>query len=280
MANTQVLVANLANQYQTQITNKTLAYRKVNKKFEKQLLSQGDTVKVKYFNNITLNTVSASGETISISDWTENSSDLVIDQVRNKGYKIKDIEELQSNTDVQMKLTELIADASAQDMDKFTLATAVAGAGTVLTSGTPSTETKDTIFDSIEDMRVTLSTAGLSTGQDLFVDPKRASLLRRSTKYDAVPEGLSIRQKAAYVCQMSGFTVYESNNIPTADAGVNTYMVAFDDEAVNGAEQLHKFKVETEGTGAMASRLLFENVYGMDVLGLNPARIVAKKIVK
>ncbi len=278
MANTQVLVANLANQYQAQITNKTLAYPLVNKVFEKQLLSEGDTVKVKYFNNITLNTVSSSGETITISDWTENSSDLVVDQVRNKGYKIKDIEEIRSNTDVQMKLTSLIADASAQDMDKFTLATAIAGAGTVLTSATPSTESKTTVFDSIESMRVVLSEAGLPTGQTLFVNPKIASLLRRSGVYDAVPEGLTTRQKAAYVCMLSGFIIYESNNIPTADSGVNTYMVAFDGEAINGAEQMNKFKVETEGTGAMASRLLFENVYGMDVLGLNPARIVAKKI--
>jgi len=54
-------------------------------------------------------------------------------------------------------------------------------------------------------------------------------------------------------------------------------MVAFDDESINGAEQMNKFKV-TDGANSMSSNLLFENVYGMDVLGLNPARIVANKI--
>lgn len=277
--NNQVLVANLSNQYISNINNRTLAYRKVNKKYEKSLISSGDTVKVKYFNNITLNTVTISGESITIDDWTEQSADLVVDQVRNKGTKIKDIEEIRSNTELQMKQTELIASASEQDLDRFTLATAIAWAGTVLTSGTPSTETKDTIYDSIEDMRVVLSENGLPTWQDLFVDPKRASLLRRSSKYDAVPEWLSERQKASYVCRMSGFTIYESNNIPTADSGVNTYMVAFDDEAVNGAEQMNKFKV-TDSSDSMSENLLFENVYWMDVLWLNSARIVAKKIVK
>lgn len=278
MANTNVLVDNLAGQYLANINNKTLAYKKVNKKLEAGLLEKWDTTKVKYFNNITLNTVLDSGNTITISDWAEQSADLVVDQVRNKGFKIKDIEELRSNTSIQMKLTELIADASAQDLDRYTLATAIAGAGTVLTSASPSTESKTTIFDSIEDMRVVLSEAGLPTGQDLFVPAKIASLLRRSSKYDAVPEGLTIRQQAAYVAQMSWFTIYETNNIPTADSGANTYMVAFDNEAVYGAEQMNKFKVETEGTWAMASRLLYEDVYGMDVLGLNSARIVAKKI--
>ena len=277
MANTSVLVANLSNQYISNINNRTLAYRKVNKKYEPKLLDSGDTVKVKYFNNITLNTVAASGDAITISDWAEQSADLVVDQVRNKGYKIKDIEELRSNTELQMKLTDLISSASEQDLDKFTLATAIAGAGTVLTSGVPSTETKSTIFASIEAMRVVLSEAGLPTGQDLFVNPKIASLLRQSSIYDAVPEGLTERQKAAYVCRLSGFTIYESNNIPTADVGVNTYMVAFDDEAIVGAEQMNKFKV-TDGETSMSNNLLYESVYGMDVLGLNSARVVAKKI--
>lgn len=278
MANTNVLVDNLHGQYLMNINNRTLAYKLVNKKLEAGLLAKWDTTKVKYFNNITLNTVSESGETITIDDWAEQSADLVVDQVRTKGFKIKDIEEIRSNTNLQMKLTELIADANAQVLDKYTLATAVAGAWTVLTSWTPSTESKTTIFASIEAMRVVLSEAGLSTGQSLFVNPKIASLLRQSWIYDAVPEGLSERQRAAYVTKLSGFEIYETNNIPTADSGVNTYMVAFDSEAVYWAEQMSKFKVETEGTGAMASRLLFEDVFGMDVLGLNSARIVAKKI--
>lgn len=278
MANTQVLVDNLAGMYLANIYNSTVAYPMVNKKLEGTLLAQGDTVKVKYFNNISLNTVAASGETITITDWTEQSADLEVDQVRNYGIKIKDIEEIRSNTNVQMKYMELISNASAQDLDKYTLATAVAGAGTILTSGTPSTESKTTIFDSIEAMRVTLSEAGLPTGQKLYVNAKIASLLRKSGVYDAVPQGLNIRQKAAFVTYLSGFEIYETNNLPTADAGANTYMVAFDSEAVYGAEQMNKFKLETEGTGAMASRLLYEDVYGMDVLGLNSARIVAKKI--
>lgn len=246
MANTQVLVANLNNQYQANIYQKTVAYPLVNMKYEPALLSQGDTVKVKYFNPVTLNTVSSSGETITVDDWTELSDDLVVNQVRNKGQKIKDIEALRSNTEIQMKLTELITDASAQVLDKYTLSTAIANAGTVLTSGTPSTESKTIIFASIETMRVALATAGLPTGQYLFVTPKIASLIRQSGVYDATAEGLNERQQANFVTKLSGFTIMESNNIPTADSGVNTYMVAFDKEAVNGAEQMNKFKIETE----------------------------------
>lgn len=280
MANTQVLVDNLSAAYLMNIDNQTVAYPRVNKKYEAMLLEKGDTVKVKYFNNITLNTVSDSGETITISDWTENSADLVVDQVRTKGFKIKDIEELRSNTDVQSKLMERIAAASAQDLDTYTLTTAVAGAGTVLNSGSPLAITTSNIHSEIENMRVELSEAGLPTGQHLYVDAKRASILRQSSVFNAIPEWLTIRQKAAFVTQLAGFLIFETNNLPTADTGANTYMVAFDDEAIYGAEQMNKFKVEIEWTGAMASRLLYESVYGMDVLGLNSARIVASKIVK
>lgn len=279
MANTQVLVENLANFYLMNLDSKTLAYPLVNKALEAGLLEKGETTKVKYFNNITLNTVADSGETITIDDWTEQSADLTVDQVRNKGFKIKDIEEIRSNTDVQAKLMERIAEASSQDLDSYALTTAVAGAGTVLNSGTPVTISDTNVHAEIEAMRVVLSEAGVQgRGQYLFVDPKRASILRQSNVYAGFTEGLTIRQQAALVGTLAGFTIFESNNIPTADVGVNTYMVAFDEESVHGAEQMNKFKIENEGTGAMASRLLYEDVYGMDVLGLNSGRIVANKI--
>lgn len=280
MANTAVLVDNLSNQYLMNLDNLTVAYPLVNRKLEAGLLEKGDTTKVKYFNNITLNTVATSGEAITIDDWTELSADLTVDQVRNKGFKIKDIEEIRSNTDIQAKLMERIAEASAQDLDGYTLTTAVAWAGTVLNSGTPLAITTTNVHAQIEAMRVTLSEAGVQTGgQHLFVTPAVASILRQSDVYAGFWEGLNVRQKAAYVGQLAWFIIFESNNIPTADVWVNTYMVAFDGEAVYGAEQLKKFKVENEGTGAMAARLLYENVYGQSVLGLNSGRIVANKII-
>ena len=278
MANTNVLIDNLAKFYLMNINNKTLAFRMVNKKLEAGLLEAGDTTKVKYFNNISLNTVAASGDTITIDDWAELSADLVVDQVRNKGFKIKDIEEIRSNTSLQAKLMELVSSAAAQDLDSYTLTTAVAGAGTVLNSGAPIAITKVNIFEQIELMRVQLSKDGLPTGQALYVTPEVASLLRQSGIYDAVPAGLSTRQEASFVARMSGFTIYEENNIPTADAAVNTYMVAFDEEAIYGAEQMNKFKI-TNGETSMSDNLLFEDVYGMAVLGLNNVRIVANKIV-
>lgn len=279
MANTSVLVDNLAKFYLMNINNRTLAFRMVNKKLEAGLLEAGDTTKVKFFNNITLNTVAGSGDAITIDDWVELSDDLVVDQVRNKGFKIKDIEELRSNTDLQAKLMELISSAAAQDLDSFTLTTAVAGAGTVINSGTPVVITTTNVFSEIDLMRVQLSKDGLPTGQALFVTPEVASILRQSSIYNTVPAGLTVRQEASFVTKMSGFTVFEENNIPTADAGVNTYMVAFDEEAIYGAEQMNKFKV-TDGSGtSMSENLLFEDVYGMAVLGLNSVRVIANKIV-
>lgn len=280
MANTQVLVKNLAKMYLMNLDSETLAYRFVNRTLEAGLLEQWDTTTVKYFNNISLNTVANSWETIAIDDWTEQEADLVVDQVRNKWFKIKDIEQLRSNTDIQAKLTERIAEASAQDLDQYTLTTAVAWAGTVLNSVTPIAITTSNIHEEIEEMRVTLSVAWVQMrDQQLFVDPRRASILRLSSVYEGFSEWLSLRQKAALIGTLAWFTMWESNNIPTADVGVNTYMVAFDGNSIHGAEQMNKFKIETEWTGAMASRLLYEDVYGMDVLWLNSWRIVANKIV-
>jgi len=276
--NTTVIVDNLNNQYQSNIESKTVAFPLVNMSLQADLMNQGDTVVVKYMNNIDLDTAASSGLAISETAYVELSDSLVVDQTKNKNFQIKDIEEIRNNLSAQMKLTELISSAAARNLDKYALATAVAGAGTVLNSGAPVTLTETTIFGEIEDMRVTHDEAGLESdgSQYLFVDAKRASLIRQSPVYTGTAQGVSVREKA-YLGYFSWYEVYQSNHIPTADAAVNTYMVAFDDESINGAEQMNKFKV-TDGANSMSSNLLFENVYGMDVLGLNPARIVANKI--
>ncbi len=274
--NTLITVDNLGNQYLAQIVSKTVAFPFVNKSYENELLSQGDTVKVKYMNNITLDTASASWDVITASDWVELSSDLVVDQVKNKNFKIKDIEEIRNSLDVQLKLTELISSAAATNLDKYTLATAIAGAGTVLNSGTALAIDKTNVFAEIENMRVTLDEAGVDNeGQLLFVDAKRASLLRQSDVYTGTAGGLTARERA-YIGTISGFEVYQSNNI-TKD-GSDTYMVAFDSNSVHGAEQMNKFKL-TDGANSMSANLLFENVFWMSVLWLNSARICASKIV-
>ena len=132
--NTIVIVDNLHNQYQTQIESKTVAYPTVNRTLEAELLNQGDTVKVKYVNNIELDTAASSGLAISETDFVELSDDLVVNQTRNKNFQIKDIERIRNNLDAQLKMSEVITNASARTLDKFTLATAVAGAGTTLNS--------------------------------------------------------------------------------------------------------------------------------------------------
>ena len=276
--NTIVIVDNLNNQYQSQIESKTVAYPLVNRTLEADLLTQGDTVKVKYTNNIDLDTAASSGLAISETNFVELSDDLVVDTTKNKNFQIKDIEEIRNNLNAQLKITELISNAAARELDKKALATAVAGAGTVLNSTTPDTMTVANIYEEIEEMRVTLDEAGLDgwDTQYLFLDAKRASLLRQAPVYTGTERGLTVREKA-YIGFISGFEVYQSNHIPTADSAVNTYMVAFDGMSIHGAEQMAKFKV-TDGANSMSSNVLYETVYGMDVLGLNPARIVASKI--
>lgn len=277
MSNTQELVDNINAEYQANIDARTVAFAIVNKKLEPSLMAQGDTTKIKYFNDVTLNTVTDSGETITIDDWAEQEDDLVVDQVRNKGEKIKDIEEIRNIPSIRTKRVDRIATAHEIDLDKYTLTTAVANASTVINSATPIALDATNVFAEIEKMRVQLSKNNLPTGQYLFVNAHTASMLRQSGVYDAIPAGLNARQEAAFVTRLSGFMIFETNHIPTADAGVNTYMVAFDEETIYGAEQMSKFKIN-DGLNAMADNLLFESVYGMDVLGLNSSRVVANKI--
>lgn len=278
--NTTVIVDNLNNQYQSQIESKTVAFGLVNKDLQKDLANQWDTVIVKYMNNIDLDTAASSWLAISETAYVELSDSLVVDQVKNKNFQIKDIEEIRNNLSIQLKLTELITNAAARNLDQYTLATAVAGTGTTLNAWVPLAITSANIFAQIELMRVAHDDAGLDgvIKQYLFVDATRASLIRQSPVYTGTAQGVTVREKA-YLGYFSGYEVYQSNHIPTADVWVNTYMVAFDEMSVNGAEQMNKFKL-TDWANSMSSNLLFENVYGMDVLGLNPVRIVANKIIK
>ena len=98
--NTTVVVDNLNNQYQSQIESKTIAFPLVNMSLQADLANQWDTVLVKYMNNIDLDTAASSGLAISETAYVELSDSLVVDQVKNKNFQIKDIEEIRNNLNV------------------------------------------------------------------------------------------------------------------------------------------------------------------------------------
>jgi hypothetical protein len=71
---------------------------------------------------------------------------------------------------------------------------------------------KDTIYAAIDLMRVELSKRNAFDQSALFVSPAIASLIRQSALFDGFREGLDVR-KNAFVGRMSGFEIYETNNL-------------------------------------------------------------------
>jgi len=107
--------------------------------------------------------------------------------------------------------------------------------------------TKDTVYAAIESMRVKLSERNAFNQAALFVKPATASLIRQSALFDGFREGLDVR-KEGFVGRMSGFEIYETNNI-------GSYMLAMDKDSIHFVAQWTGYK-ETQETDAFSSNIL------------------------
>jgi len=179
---------------------------------------------------------------------------LQADKLAQLNIPVADIEQIQANIDLFSKLANRIAFAMAKVYEQFVIATAVAGAGEKLHSGSAVGLTKSNIHQYIEEMRVALSDNSFMDDAALFVTPSVASLIRQSSLFDGFREGLDVRQNG-WVGRMSGFQIYESILIPS------TQMLALGRNCVHFVEQMGKTDFRDAPNG-FRTQVISELVYG------------------
>lgn len=231
-----------------------------NRKYEGELKKQGDTVTVQTFPNVDFSFGGTAGDDIDEGAFTITGENLTADQVAQINIPIKDIEEIQSNLDLHSKVANRISFAAGQIFDKFVANLALqANSSNEENKSAPLVMTKGNVFEEIEKLRVNLSAQNAFGNAALFVSPQHASFLRQSgTLFDGFSEGLRFREGEGVasmngvIGQVSGFTVFETNNLPFRQALTLDAQVTADDDftiTINGTAIVFTFKAAPSAAG-------------------------------
>lgn len=243
----------------------------LNTGFEGELKEKGDTVAIQILPNITFSTGTTAGGTITPAAFTITKESLVIDTLKQAGITITDYEQVIVNFDLMAKFADRFAISAKEVIETaaFTVLKSGIASANKLNEASPVTITAANVFGYIETMRVALSSNNAFGESALFVSPSIASFIRQSPIYDGYREGLRVREEG-YIMKISGFEVYESNNI-----GSN-HMVGTVRDSVNFCVQFNKYKV-VELTNAFAHNVLAEICMGGLVASVNNKASVTLK---
>lgn len=264
MANT-IIKENLLQKETIRLLDKNLViFPWANTKYEWELKKQWDTVTVQTVPNVTWLDGWTAWESITQQDFAITSQNLTVDQVTQINIRIKDIEEVQSNLDLESKIADRIAYGLRDKFDQFIYELASAGAGT--TQGSVAIS-KSNIYATLEAMAVVLANNNVpSENRALFVKPEVASLIRQAPEFDGFREWLEVRING-FVGKMAWFMIMESNNVTAWE------FLAMDKESVHFVAQMTKMKI-MDGNDGFYSNLLGESVYWGKVFTENDKRIV------
>ena len=216
MANTIITAALLQKDIIRHLDKNYVIAPWANRKYEKDLKEQGDTVTVQTFPDLDPHIGGVAGSDITDQDFVITSENLTVNELARDSRVIKDIESIRSNLDLRAKISNRFAYALSQVHERHCATTAVLGAysGNQINPGAPATLSKSTVHAAVEAMRVKLSNQNAEMDAALFVNPQTISYMKQSTMFDSFVEGLNVRRAKGLSGKMSGFTVYETNNLP------------------------------------------------------------------
>lgn len=223
MANTIITKALLQKELIRLLDKNQVIAPAANRKYEGELKRQGDTVTVQTFPNVSFTHGGTAGADITEGNFAITEESLTADTVNQINIAITNLEEIQSNLDLQSETANRIAFAQGQLYDKAVAQQAVtkANSSNQINLSSPYTKSKTTIIDKIDgEMRVALSEQNAFGNALLYVTPSIASAIRLSGQFDGTSEGLRFRLSQGVPTMnglmgtISGFLVYETNNIP------------------------------------------------------------------
>lgn len=244
------------------LDNNTIIAQAANRKYEGALRSQGDTVSVQNFPNVTGYRNVTAGADITQENFTVTKEQLTVDQVLQINVPITDYEQSVSNLDLESQLASRFAFRLADTHDRHIANKAVqnANSSNVVAKATPTNidAADNTVVNLIESMRVKLSGQNAFANAMLYITPEVASEVRNSTRFDGFREGLAFRQNVGVptenglMGQMSRFTIYETNSTPFRQKlGLATQVTADDTVVItiDGTAITFTFKASPAAAG-------------------------------
>jgi len=210
----------------------------VNRNYEGQIKSEGDTVHIRSFGDVTVKDYEGQ---ITYDDLTSPKNTLVIDQKKYFAFKVDDISKAQSNTDIMAGYIERAKVAIDLAKDSFLLGkhVDVPAASTVGTVETPIALTKDNIYTNFVAVAKALKKANATaSGQKpwIVINPDIEALLIQAPEFIQANQTGDKTLKEGSIGRIAGLDVLVCTNFE-ATAG-KYYVLAGTNDAVTFASQV------------------------------------------
>lgn len=206
-----------------------------------------------------------SDESWKVQKLEDNTRTFRIDQERRLDFEVEDLDELFSNAELFESHVEGARYAFSDDADEYIFSELVANAGTSLNE-TGLSGTADEAKDFARVFRkasAVLSNHNVpKSGRVAAVQPGDASILSEYMT-EVVQSESTIRE--GVMGRFEGFTVVETNNLPTKDSDATTTILFTTPMAMTYADNLVNFKTY-EKDQAFSVNLKGQYVYGSGVL--------------
>jgi len=221
-----------------------IANNLVNTDYEGEIKEKGDTVKVKQFGDVTVKDYTGS---ISVDDVSGSESQLDIDVEKYFAFKIGDVEEVQSDTNLINGYSERAGVAQANNTDALLLAEADSClAGNIIgEDGTPIVLTKTNVIKYILQLGLALNKASCpKDGRYMVIPPEMEYILKDSTLNVASTMGDdSSVLRTDSIGTLGGFEFFPSQNIKMTGGGGDVFNIACGvREYLSYANQINKLR--------------------------------------
>ena len=225
------------------LTKECVMLQCVNRNYEGEIKNQGDKVKIITPAAVTVSTLDTNS--ISYSELTPTSQDLVIDQKKFFAFKINDVAQDQSNTDIMEAHLTNAKNAIEVEQDSYLLSmhTNVDSNNIVGSDSSPVTLSKSTIYQNFVNLAMKLKDANaVKAGKRpwVVINPLVESYLLQSTEFIGANNVADETLREGAIGRIAGMDVLVSTNLTaTSD---KYYILAGTNDAITFASQLAKIE--------------------------------------
>ncbi len=215
----------------------------VNRNYEGEIKNQGDSVKIITPAAVSVATVGSGN--ITYDELEPTSTDLVIDQKKFFAFKINDVAQVQSNTDIMEAHLENAKKAIEEVQDSYLLSqhANVDGANIVGSDSQPITLDKTTIYSQFVKLALCLKNSNAVSATKrpwVVINPTIESYLLQSSEFIGAHNVADETLREGAIGRIAGMDVLVSTNL--SDVSGKYYVLAGTNDAITFASQLAKIE--------------------------------------
>ncbi len=214
----------------------------VNRNWEGDIATQGDTVKIITPGDVTISSLDSS---VSYSEIAPTSASLVIDQKKVFAFKINDVALAQANTDIMEGYLNKAKHAIEVEQDVYLLGKHVdVASGNTLGGTTAISLTASNIYSQFVQLaQILKNSSAITDGKKpwVVINPDIEALLLQSSQFTSSYQIADETLRNGSIGRIAGMDVLVTPNLTATDTKIN--VLAGTNDAITYASQLAKIEV-------------------------------------